>query len=73
MAVDRKFKITKNDIIRTFNEVPKFASYFLALDRKFKITQNDIIKIFDQVPKKNLWILAVDRIINKSFDQLTNF
>jgi hypothetical protein len=31
--------------LKTFDQVKKFASYFLALDGKFKITQNDIIKI----------------------------
>jgi hypothetical protein len=35
-SVDRKFLIilaAQNSIIRTFDQVPKFASYFLALDR----------------------------------------
>ncbi len=31
--------------LKTFDQVNKFACYFLALDQKFKITQNDIIKI----------------------------
>jgi hypothetical protein len=39
--------------LKTFNQVKKIASYFLALDRNFNITQNDINKSFDQVPKKN--------------------
>jgi hypothetical protein len=39
--------------LKTFNQVKKFASYFLALDRNLKITQNDINKSFDQLTKKN--------------------
>jgi hypothetical protein len=32
LAVDQNFKITKNDIIKSFDQLPKFASYFLAVD-----------------------------------------
>jgi hypothetical protein len=38
--------------LKTFDQVKKFASYFLALDRKFKITQNDIIKILINCQKR---------------------
>ena len=44
-SVDRKLKITQNDIIRSFNQLPKSVGSFLAVDGKFKISQNDIIKI----------------------------
>ncbi len=34
-SVDRKFKITQNDIIRSFDQLPKSVGSFLALDQKF--------------------------------------
>ncbi len=34
-SVDRKFKITQNDIIKTFDQVPKNNLRILAVDRKF--------------------------------------
>jgi hypothetical protein len=42
LALDQKFKITQNDIIKTFNQVPKSVRSFLALDQI-------INKTFDQV------------------------
>jgi hypothetical protein len=32
LAVDQKLKIIQNDIIKIFDQLPKFASYFLAVD-----------------------------------------
>ncbi len=34
-SVDRKLKITQNDIIRSFNQLPKSVGSFLAVDQKF--------------------------------------
>ena len=61
-SVDRNFKITQNDINKSFDQLPKSISSFLAVDRNFLKAQNSIIRTFDQVPKKNLRILALDRM-----------
>ena len=34
-SVDRNFKITQNDINKSFDQLPKSISSFLAVDRKF--------------------------------------
>ncbi len=34
-SVDRNFLKAQNTIIRTFDQLPKFASYFLAVDQNF--------------------------------------
>jgi hypothetical protein len=35
LAVDRKFKITQNDINKTFDQLPKSIGSFLAVDRMY--------------------------------------
>ena len=45
-------------LIKKFDQVPKFASYFLAVDQKKK-AQNSIIRTFNQVPKFASYFLAV--------------
>jgi hypothetical protein len=55
LALDQKFKITQNDIIKILINCqnPKSVGSFLAVDRKFKITQNDINKSFDQLKRSS--------------------
>jgi hypothetical protein len=51
-------------LLKSFDQLPKFASYFLALDRKFKITQNDIIKISINCQKRTYGFLHLIKSSN---------
>jgi hypothetical protein len=60
LALDRKFKITQNDIIKILINCQKSVGSFWAVDRKFKITQNDINETFDQL-KRSSEIRSTDK------------
>ena len=62
-SVDRNFKITKNDIIKSFDQLPKFASYFWAVDQIFQSTEK----------RQKFWgtdYESFDQLKNDNFDQV---
>ena len=54
LALDRKFKITQNDIIKTFDQLPKNNLQILAVDQNFLKAKMTLIKVTMQKKIQNL-------------------
>ena len=65
LAVDQKFKITQNDINKTFDHL-KTLKKFDQVMKYYKL----IIKNFDQVKKHNFDQLKFDQVIVSRYTQI---